>query len=90
VLAVEVDADGSVEVDCFFAGTASTDDAGGAAGVGSDAIVIPNESIDMVHFLQVNTLDSAGADDIEGRTHFVITSLIERFIGGTGPEVDGL
>jgi hypothetical protein len=90
VLAVEVEVDDSAEVACFFAGTASTGDAGGAAGIGSDAIVIPNESIDMVHFLQINTLDSAGARVIEGRTHFDITSLIELFIGATGPEVDGL
>jgi hypothetical protein len=44
----------------------------------------------MVHFLQISTLDSAGAHAIERRTHFDGTSLIERVIGGMSLEFDGL
>jgi hypothetical protein len=59
-------------------------------GAGNDAIVIPSESIDMVHFLQISTLDRGGAHAIERRTVFDGTNLIERVIGGVAPEFDGL
>jgi hypothetical protein len=78
------------EAACFFADTGSSDGADGAVGAGSDVIVILNESTDMVHFLQISTLDSGGAHAIERRTQFDGTSLIERVIGGMAPGFDGL
>jgi hypothetical protein len=79
------------EAACFFAGTESSDDgADGGVGAGNDAIAVPNESTDMVHFLQISTLDSGGTHAIERRTRFDGTNLIERVIGGMAPEFDGL
>jgi hypothetical protein len=79
------------EVVCFFAGTESSAAAAdGAVGAGSDAIAIPNESTDMVHFLQISTLDGGGTHAIARRIHFDGTNLIERVIGGMALEFDSL
>jgi hypothetical protein len=76
VLAVELDEE-SAEVVCVFAGKASTGEVAGTAGAAggcsdADAIVIPNGSIDTVHFLQINTLGGAG--DVSSKSELTSTA----------------